>query len=310
MPPTEKIDDGASAAVIASRRAGPFYIQLWFLLLAAMVIGVAFGHFYPDAGMRMEALGDGFIRAIRMLIAPIIFCTVVHGIASMADMARVGRVAIKAIIYFEVLTTIALVIGLLAVNLFAPGMGMNVDLSHVDTSSVKPYLAQTRSRTTTQFLLNIIPQTMVGAFGEGNVLQVLLISVLFGFALSAMGESGKAINDLIGTAARCSSAGRNGDVGGADWSVRRHRFHGGQIRRGFAGVARQAAGQFLSHLPDFHLRRAGAGLRWCGFSLPKFIRYLREELLIVFATTSSETVLPRMIAKLEEPGAKRAWLGL
>jgi aerobic C4-dicarboxylate transport protein len=164
----EKIDDGGSAAVIASRRAGPFYIQLWFLLLAAMVIGVAFGLFYPDAGMRMEALGDAFIRAIRVLIAPIIFCTVVHGISSMADMAKVGRVALKALIYFEVLTTIALVVGLLAVNLFAPGVGMNIDLSHVDTSSIAPYLGQTRSRTTTQFLLGIIPNTFIGAFGEGT----------------------------------------------------------------------------------------------------------------------------------------------
>ena len=157
------------------RRAGArsFYLQLWFLVLVAMAFGVAVGVAYPAAGAQMQPLGDAFIKAIRVLIAPIIFCTVVHGISSMANMAKVGRVALKALIYFEVLTTVALIIGLLAVNLFQPGGGMNVDLSHVDTASVLPYIEQTRSRTTAQFLLNIIPSTFVGAFSEGNVLQVL-----------------------------------------------------------------------------------------------------------------------------------------
>jgi aerobic C4-dicarboxylate transport protein len=156
----------------------PLYGQLWFLVLVAMAIGVALGKFYPDAAVRMEPLGNAFIKAIRVLIAPIIFCTVVHGISSMADMAKVGRVALKALIYFEALTTIALVVGLVAVNMLAPGAGMNIDLSHVDTSSVASYLEQTRNRTTTQFLLGIIPDTFVGAFSEGNVLQVLYVSVL------------------------------------------------------------------------------------------------------------------------------------
>src|SRR4029077_8001778 len=144
-------------SAIERKRAQPFYLQLWFLVLVAMVLGIALGHFYPDAGVRMEPLGDAFIRAIRVLIAPIIFCTVVHGIAAMADMARVGRVALKALIYFEVLTTLALVVGLVAVNVFAPGAGMNADLSHVDTAAVAPYLAQSHSRTATEFLLGIIP---------------------------------------------------------------------------------------------------------------------------------------------------------
>src|SRR5271168_1161147 len=134
----------------------PWFSQLWFYVLVAMAIGVALGQFYPSLGAKMQPLGDAFIKAIRVLIAPIIFCSVVHGIASMADMAKVGRVALKALIYFEVLTTIALIIGLVAVNLFQPGAGMHVDLSHVDTSSVAPYLAQTHSRTTAQFLLSII----------------------------------------------------------------------------------------------------------------------------------------------------------
>src|SRR4249919_94441 len=158
-------DEGA--IIVSSKTGPPWYLQLWFQVLVAMAIGIALGHLYPDLGARMQPLGDAFIRAIRVLIAPIIFCTVVHGIASMADMAKVGRVALKALIYFEVLTTLALVLGLVAVNVFAPGVGMNVDLPHVDTASVAPYIAQTHSRTTTGFLLGIIPNTFIGAFAEG-----------------------------------------------------------------------------------------------------------------------------------------------
>src|ERR1700680_1144904 len=153
----------ALAAPVRGKKAQPWYLQLWFQVLVAMVVGIALGHLYPNVGAQMQPLGDAFIKAIRVLIAPIIFCTVVHGIASMADMARVGRVALKALIYFEVLTTVALIIGLVAVNIFQPGVGMNVDLSHVDTSSVAPYLEQTHKQTTEQFLLNIIPNTFVGA---------------------------------------------------------------------------------------------------------------------------------------------------
>src|SRR5580698_8606015 len=194
------MDTPADSPTAIRANGRPFYLQLWFLVLAAMVAGIALGYFYPDIGARMEPLGSAFIKAIRVLIAPIIFCTVVHGISGMASMAKVGRVALKALIYFEVLTTVALVIGLVAVNLFQPGAGMNVDLSHVDASSVAPYLEH--KRTTTQFLLNIIPNTFFGAFSEGNVLQVLYVSVLCGFALSAMGPAGKPLNDLIGVATR------------------------------------------------------------------------------------------------------------
>jgi hypothetical protein len=170
------------------KTAKPWYRQLWAHIVAAMIIGVLLGHFYPRLGEQMQPLGDGFIKAIRMLIGPIIFCTVVHGIAKMADMARVGRVAIKALIYFEVLTTIALIIGLVMVNLFQPGAGMNVDLSQVDTSSIKTYVAQSQGHDTSTLLLNIIPNTLVSAFAEGHVLQVLFVAVLCGFALIWMGE--------------------------------------------------------------------------------------------------------------------------
>jgi aerobic C4-dicarboxylate transport protein len=261
--------------------------------------------------VRMEPLGDAFIKAIRVLIAPIIFCTVVHGIAGMADMARVGRVALKALVYFEVLTTIALVIGLVAVNVFQPGAGMNVDLSTVDTSSVARYLAQTHSRSAGQFLLDIIPGTFVGAFSDGNVLQVLFVSVLCGFALSAMGSAGKPLTDLIGTAAQMFFR----IVAIVMWAAPIGAF--GAIA---FTVAKFGAGSLLS-LGElvisfyvtcliFILAVLWPICRWCGVSFFGFIRYIREELLIVIATTSSETVLPRMIAKLEAAGCEESVVGL
>src|ERR1700685_1046792 len=155
------MDSNAPPIAVQGKKFQPWYVQLWFQVLVAMVAGIAVGHLFPDAGTAMQPLGDAFIKAIRVLIAPIIFCTVVHGIS---NMAKGGRVALKALIYFEVLTTVALIIGLVAVNIFQPGVGMNVDLSHVDASSVAPYLEQTRKQTTVQFLLNIIPDTFVGAF--------------------------------------------------------------------------------------------------------------------------------------------------
>jgi aerobic C4-dicarboxylate transport protein len=289
----------------------PFYLQLWFLVLVAMVIGVALGHFDPDVGVAMEPLGDAFIKAIRVVIAPIIFCTVAHGIASMADMARVGRVALKALIYFEVLTTIALIIALIAVNIFRPGVGMQVDLAHIDTSSVATYLAQTQSRTTEQFLLNIIPNTFIGAFSEGNVLQVLYVAVLCGFALSAMGNAGRALTDLIGTAAQMFFrivaivmwAAPIGAFGAIAFTV-------GKFGAGSLLSLGKLLISFYATCFIFIFVVLWPICHWCRVSLLRFIRYIREELLIVIATTSSETVLPRMIAKLEAAGCEESVVGL
>ena len=286
-------------------------MQLWFLVLVAMAIGIALGQLYPNIGARMEPLGDAFIKAIRVLIAPIIFGTVVHGISGMANMAKVGRVALKALIYFEVLTTIALVIGLLAVNLFQPGAGMNVDLSHLDTSSVAPYLEQTRGRTTAQFLLDIIPNTFVGAFSEGNVLQVLYVSVLCGFALSWMGKAGEPLHDLIGTAtemffrivAIVMWAAPIGTFGAIAFTV--GKFGAGSL----FSLGKLLVSFYITCL-IFIFAVLWPICHWCGFSLLRFIRYIREELLIVIATTSSETVLPRMIAKLEVLGCEESVVGL
>src|SRR6202451_3293272 len=161
-----------TAAPIETPRGSPWWAQLWVWVLIARALGIALGRWAPDTAAQIGPFGDAFIKLIRMLIAPIIFCTVVHGIGRMADVARVGRVALKAIVYFEVLTTIALVIGLLAVNLWHPGRGMNVDLSHVDTSGVQQYVAHPEGVSVTQFLMNIIPATFVGAFTDGGVLPV------------------------------------------------------------------------------------------------------------------------------------------
>jgi aerobic C4-dicarboxylate transport protein len=294
-----------------SSRATPWYLQLWFLVLVAMAAGVALGQFYPDIGARMEPLGNAFIKAIRVLIAPIIFCTVVHGISSMADMAKVGRVALKALIYFEVLTTVALVIGLIAVNLLQPGAGMNVDLLHVDTSSVAPYIEQTQSRTTAQFLLNIIPNTFIGAFSEGNVLQVLYVSVLCGFALSWMGQAGKPLTDLIGTASQMFLR----IVAIVMWAAPIGAFGAIAVTVGKFGTGSlfslgKLLASFYVTCLVFIIVVLWPICHWCGFSLLQFIRYIREELLIVIATTSSETVLPRMIAKLEAAGCEESVVGL
>jgi aerobic C4-dicarboxylate transport protein len=226
-------------------------------------------------------------------------------------MAKVGRVALKALIYFEVLTTIALVIGLVAVNLLQPGAGMHVDLSHLDTSGVAQYLEQTHKRTTAQFLLNIIPNTFVSAFSEGNVLQVLFVSVLCGFALSAMGKAGKPLNDLIETAAQMFFrivaivmwAAPIGAFGAIAFTV--GKFGAGSL----LSLGKLVIGFYVTCL-FFVFAVLWPICHWCGFSLLRFIRYIREELLIVIATTSSETVLPRMIAKLEALGCEESVVGL
>src|SRR5688572_27788258 len=186
-----------SAAAAAPASHKKFYHHLYFQVLCAIVLGVLLGYFYPQLGESMKWLGDLFIKLIKMLIAPIIFCTVVHGIASMEDMKKVGRVGIKALVYFEVMTTLALIIGLVVVNLWQPGAGMNVDPAALDTTSIATYTAKAGEQSTVEFLLHIIPATVVGAFAEGEILQVLFFAVLFAFALHWLGEKGKPLLHII-----------------------------------------------------------------------------------------------------------------
>lgn len=303
-----------TAAIAKSRERGRskrWYRHLWVHVLLAMILGIVLGQLYPTFGVRMQPLGDAFIKAIRMLIGPIIFCTVVHGIARMVDVARVGRVALKAIVYFEVLTTIALVIGLVAVNLWKPGAGMNVNLAHVDTSAVQPYVAHPENASVTQFLMNIIPTTFVGAFTEGNVLQVLLISVLCAFALTSVGDRGKPIVDFIEAASRMFFA----VVGIVMWTAPLGAFGAiaftvGKFGAGSLVSLGKLLGGFYVVCLIFVFGVLWPVARWCGFSIFKLIGYIREELLIVFATTSSETVLPQLIRKLELLGCEETIVGL
>src|SRR3954451_24214179 len=178
------------------RRA--LHVHLYVQVLTAIVIGVLLGYFYPQVGEQMKPLGDGFIKLIKMLIAPIIFCTVVHGIASMEDLKKVRRVGLKALIYFEVTTTLALIVGLVVVNVLQPGAGMNVDPRALDTRSIQVYTTKAGQQSTVEFLMHIIPNTVVGAFAEGEILQVLFFAILFAFGMFMLGERGRPVINLIG----------------------------------------------------------------------------------------------------------------
>jgi aerobic C4-dicarboxylate transport protein len=301
----------AATTTVQPRRATPWWKQLWIWVLIAMAVGIALGVGAPDLAAQMGPLGDAFIKVIRMLIAPIIFCTVVTGIAHMADMARVGRVAIKAIIYFEIMTTIALIVGLLAVNILQPGAGMNVDVSKLNPSIVDPYVKLTHEVGFIPFLMNIIPATFVGAFSEGNILQVLFIAVLSGFALVWLGERAKPLVNLIEIAGAMIFV----IVGVVMWTAPIGAFGAIAFTVGKFGIGSLASlgkllGSFYLTCIVFIAVAFAPLARACGFSLLKLIRYLKEELLICIATTSSETVLPRLIAKLEDLGCESSVVGL
>jgi aerobic C4-dicarboxylate transport protein len=302
----------AIPTVDAQKSAGrPWWTQLWVWVLIGMALGIALGRVDPQLAAKMGPLGDAFIKLIRMLIAPIIFCTVVTGIAHMADVARVGRVAIKALIYFEVMTTIALIMGLLAVNILHPGVGMNVDVSKLNSAAVEPYVKQTHEVGLVPFLLNVIPNTFVGAFSEGNILQVLFIAVLSGFALVWIGEKAKPLVDVIDVGAKMVF----GIVNMVMWTAPIGAFGAIAFTVGSFGIGSLTS--LVKLLASFYLTCIvfiAVGFtplaRLCGFSLLKLIRYLKEELLICIATTSSETVLPRLIDKLETLGCEKAVVGL
>jgi aerobic C4-dicarboxylate transport protein len=294
-----------------TRRGRPWWTQLWVWVLIGMGAGIALGMAAPDAAVAMGPFGDAFIKLIRMLIAPIIFCTVVTGIAHMADMARVGRVAIKAIVYFEVMTTVALIVGLLAVNILQPGAGMNVDVSKLNPAVVEPYVKLTHDVGFVPFVMNIIPNTFVGAFTDGNILQVLFIAILSGFALVWIGERAKPFVDLVDIAAKMVFF----IVGLVMWTAPLGAFGAIAFTVGKFGVGSLASlgklvGGFYLTCIVFILVGFVPLARLCGFSLWKLIRYIKEELLICIATTSSETVLPRIIAKLETLGCEKSVVGL
>ncbi len=296
----------------AARRAGKaWWKELWVQVMIAMALGIGLGITHPDFAVQMQPFGDAFIKAIRMLIAPIIFCTVVNGIAHMADMARVGRVAIKAIIYFEVITTFALIIGLVAVNVWQPGAGMNIDPATINASVIEPYVKQTSAVGLVPFLMNIIPNTFVGAFSEGHILQVLFLSVMCGFSLIWLGERAKPMTDVIDVGAKMVF----GLVKIVMWAAPLGAFGAIAFTVGKFGVGSLSSlgkliGGFYVTCIIFIAVVLGPVAALCGFNLLKLIRYIWEELLVCIATTSSETVLPRMLTKLEALGCEKSVVGL
>jgi aerobic C4-dicarboxylate transport protein len=289
----------------------PLYSHLYAQVLTAITIGILLGHFYPHVGEQMKPLGDGFIKLIKMLIAPIIFCTVVHGIAGMKDLKQVGRVGLKALIYFEVLTTLALVVGLIVVNIWQPGAGINADLKTIDPRSIQIYTTKAGQQSTVEFFLNIIPSTIVGAFAEGEILQVLFFAILFAFALSLMGEHAKPVtafidivsHALFGIVGMIMKVAPLGAFGAMAFTIGKYGI--GTL----LSLGKLMAGFYATCL-IFIFVVLGTVAYFAGFSIFKFIKYIKEELLIVLGTSSSESVLPRMINKLENLGCNESVVGL
>ena len=285
--------------------------SLYFQVLVAITIGVLLGHYYPDTGAAMKPLGDGFIKLIKMIIAPIIFCTIVVGIAGMKDMKKVGKTGGYALLYFEVVSTVALMIGLIVVNVWQPGVGMNVDVSSLDAKSVAMYAAPGKMVSTTDFMMNIIPVSVVDAFAKGDILQVLLFSILFGYALHALGERGKMVFELIekissvlfGIIGVIMKVAPIGAFGAIAYTIGKH---------GLSSLAQLAhlMGSFYLTCVIFVAIVLGGIARFHGFSLWKLLKYIKEELFIVLGTSSSESALPRLIAKMENAGAEKSVVGM
>ncbi|KPW84687.1 Aerobic C4-dicarboxylate transporter for fumarate, L-malate, D-malate [Pseudomonas syringae pv. pisi] len=289
----------------------PIYKSLYFQVIVAIVIGILIGHFYPDTGKALKPLGDGFIKLIKMVIAPIIFCTVVSGIAGMQSMKSVGKTGGYALLYFEIVSTIALLIGLIVVNVVQPGVGMNIDVSTLDASKIAAYVTAGQDQSIVGFILNVIPNTIVGAFANGDILQVLMFSVIFGFALHRLGAYGKPVLDFIDRFAHVMFNIINMIMKLAPLGA----FGAMAFTIGAYGVSSLVQlGQlmicFYITCVLFVVFVLGAIARAHGFSIFKLIRYIREELLIVLGTSSSESALPRMLIKMERLGAKKSVVGL
>ncbi|MGN5009015.1 dicarboxylate/amino acid:cation symporter [Aeromonas sp. 96A] len=287
------------------------FSSLYFQVLLAITLGVFLGHVYPELGADMKPLGDGFVKLIKMIIAPVIFCTVVTGIAGMESMKAVGKTGAIALLYFEVVSTIALIIGLCVVNLLQPGAGMNVDPAALDASAISAYAEQAKSQGIIAFLLDIIPGSVIGAFASGNILQVLLFAVLFGFSLHHIGEKGqiffgvidsfsKVIFGIINMIMRLAPVGAFGAMA----------FTIGKYGVGSLVQLGQLIACFYLTCLFFIFIVLGSIAKASGFSILRFISYIREELLIVLGTSSSESVLPRMLDKMEKLGCQKSVVGL
>ncbi|MGE5490802.1 MAG: dicarboxylate/amino acid:cation symporter [Actinomycetota bacterium] len=285
--------------------------SLYFQVLVAIAIGVTLGHFYPETGAAMKPLGDGFIKLIKMIIAPIIFCTIVVGVAGMEDMKKVGKTGGYAVLYFEVVSTLALIIGLIVINVWQPGAGMNVDPNSLDTKNIAQYAAPGKMQTTVDFLMNIIPTSVVDAFAKGDMLQVLFFSLLFGYSLHTFGEKGKPVFELVergshilfGIVNVIMKAAPIGAFGAMAFTIGKH---------GLGSLAQlaQLMGAFYLTCLIFIFGVLGSIAAVHGFSVWKLIKYIKEELFLVLGTSSSESALPRLMAKMENAGAQKSVVGL
>jgi|SRR5579864_1726758 len=289
----------------------PWYSILYVQVLIAIAIGVIVGYLFPHAGAAMKPLGDGFIQLIKMMIAPVIFCTVVHGIASMSDLKKIGRVGLKTLLYFEVVSTFALLIGLIVAEVVQPGNGFNIDPATLDPKSVTSYVTRAKEDGVVAHLLAIIPNTFVGSLANGDLLQVLLVAILTGFAVARMGRIGERVLEVIDAAgkvlfriiAMIVRLAPLGAFGAMAFTIGTYGV-GALLNLG-ALIATFYATALL-----FVLLVLGAIARLAGFSILRFIAYIKDELLIVLGTSSSETVLPHMMQKMERLGASRSVVGL
>ena len=303
----------------------PIYKSLYFQVIVAIIAGILVGHFFPSGtqvingvekyvpgwGELFYPLGQGFIKLIKMIIAPVIFCTVVSGIAGMESMKSVGKTGGVALLYFEIVSTIALLIGLLVINIWKPGVGMNVDPSTLDTSGISKFVESGQQQTTVDFFMHIIPNTVVGAFAEGEILQVLLFALMFGFALHKLGDAGKPVLKFIDQISHVFFNIVNmimklapiGAFGAMAYTI-------GKYGIGSLAQLAQLIICFYITCLLFIFLVLGTISRVCGFSILKMIRMIREELLIVLGTSSSESVLPRMLKKLEIAGCEKSVVGL
>src|SRR5256886_1231632 len=296
---------------VSNEHSKPWYRQLYFQGLTAIVIGVLVGFFFPSVGASLKPLGDAFVKLIKMMIAPIIFTTVVVGIAKVGDMKAVGRVGLKALIYFEVLTTVALAIGLIVANVIQPGAGINANPNAIDPKSVASYTAAAQHLSGVDYFLHIIPDTVVGAFAQGEILQVLLFSILFGFALMGLGERGHTLRAFIDDAAHgvfgviaiVMKAAPIGAFGAMAFTI--GRFGTGAILNLMGLIA-----TFYLTAALFVFVVLGVIARMVGFSIFKFLAYIKDELLIVLGTSSSESALPSLMEKLERLGCSKSVVGL
>jgi len=294
-----------------TERYQPLHHRLYFQVIAAVLLGVGTGWLFPEFGEKLKPLGDGFIKLIKMLIAPIVFVTVTVGIARMGDMGKVGRIGLKALVYFELVSSLALIVGLIVVNALRPGAGMNVDVKALDAGAVGTYAAGAKALGAVDFVLNIIPGNAVDAFAKGELLQVLLFSVLFGWALGTQGERGRPVTEflerlsailfaMIGMIMRLAPIGAFGAMA----------FAIGK----YGAVALLSLGQLMAAVyltcGFFVIVILGTIARFSGFSLWRLIKHIKEEILLVLGTSSSESALPRLMEKLEAFGCARPVVGL